>query len=401
LNRADVLIWIESHREVIVDALLPVYRELASRGMKVGLASFGGSDNISPSTLHVQFPARAMPPAWAKDAWEALCEVVDGLHHRPIRRSFYYTCAAIQSLLAELARVLDIVKPKVVLGASTQLLGGAALMVASRSRSVLTLLLQHGILQPFYIPLLADRMLTWGQSSNETLVRLGVSCQRLVALGSPRHDSMAHSTNGSARAALLRALSLPERPTFVFFSNGNDLMRNGNAPLECARWLEEIAARRSSNINIIVRLHPNEGGALYRNCPHLHVTKSSPDLATVLDGCDWVGSLCSTAMYDALLYKKPVWQFYADGWSELADNWKYGLAARISSEDELNEMADRMLSEGIEHFIDEDMRSRVFVNHGRATQAVTDYIERQLEGKKDPEIVTAEAYEKVSCFDKG
>jgi hypothetical protein len=39
-QRADVLIWLEGQREVIVDALLPVYRELVRRGASIALYHF-------------------------------------------------------------------------------------------------------------------------------------------------------------------------------------------------------------------------------------------------------------------------------------------------------------------------------------------------------------------------
>ena len=381
-DRADVIIWIESAREVIVDSLLPVYRELASRDINVGLVSYGGPANLPSPALQFQHPASALTPAWAKDAWDGLYDVVAELRNEPLRSAFYYACAGNEGLLNELERVLEAVNPKVVINASMQLVGGASLVVASRSRGALTLLLQHGIVQPFYTPLVSDYMLTWGELSNDTLVRLCVPPQRLIALGSPRHDSMRPLGNGSSRASLLQALLLQDRPTFVFFSNGNDLVRNSVAPLECAKWLETTAALYADQINIVIRLHPNEDGSLYRNFPHLHITKGSPDLATILDGCDWVGSLCSTVLHDALIYRKPVWQFSAPEWPELADNWKYGLATRISSQDELSGEVHSVLVGGVTGIAHDKEVARVFANHGRAAEAVADFVECSLEGEQ-------------------
>ena len=127
-------------------------------------------------------------------------------------------------------RLLDDVNPKMILVASMQLFSGSSLVVASQEHGISTVLLQHGILQPLYLPLVADQMITWGESSTETLIGLGVSRERLIALGSPRHDVMSPSGDGSAKRSLLKTLSLPDKPTFVFFSNGNDLLRNGSAP---------------------------------------------------------------------------------------------------------------------------------------------------------------------------
>lgn len=381
LAQADVLILVESCREVIVEAILPVYRQLIARGIKVQLVSAGGPADLPDSTLDFRYPARAVTPSWAQTAWDKLCDEIEELRDRSLRRTFFNACANNHGLLIEIKRLLNIVRPKVVVAASTQLSAGAALLTSARSRS-LTLLLQHGILQPFYTPLLADYMLTWGQSSNDVLADLGISRSRLKALGSPRHDSMKPLTRGDHKNQLFEMLSLPKRPTFVFFSNGNDLVRNGSAPVECAEWLESMASRYASDVNVVVRLHPNEDGSLYQHCPHVTVSKAAPDLTTSLQGCDWVGSLCSTVLYDALLYHKPIWQFYADGWPELAVNWKSGLAKRISSRTELEEMVGRALGAGNGECVPDNLIDHVFANHGRAAEHIADFVQEQLEERR-------------------
>jgi hypothetical protein len=171
----------------------------------------------------------------------------------------------------------------------------------------------------------------------------------------------------------------------VFYSNGNDPLRNGTAPRECARWLETTAALLVNEINVIVRLHPNEDGSLYQNSPTLHLTKDTPELTVTLDGCDFVGSLCSTVLYDALLFKKPVWQFHAEGWPELADNWRQGLAVRISSQAELNERILEHLSKGGTNYDEVNASERVFANQGCAASAVATYIQEIVEATFVPD----------------
>jgi hypothetical protein len=379
-QRADVLIWIEGQREVIVDALFPVYRELLRRGVSVALVSDGGSPP-GPVAAHAtpfQYPARAIAPMWASGAWEALCACEPGLRDRALGRAFLRATAMLQGRIDEQRRLFEAIRPQAVVAASTQLPGGAGLAVTARAQGGRSLLLQHGILQPFYAPLLTDLMLTWGPSSDEIMMTLGVPPERLVATGSPRHDTMKPSGDGRARERLLRALRLPDRPTFVFFSNGNDVVRNGTAPAECADWLETAAARYASELNVVVRLHPNEDGALYRRCPHLTLTRAAQTLGDTLDGCDWLGSLCSTVLYDGLLYGKPVWQFHADGWPALADNWSQALARRVRSAAQLSELVGTMLDGGGGHGVDKSAVARVFANHGQATQAVAEIVTRQL-----------------------
>jgi hypothetical protein len=378
-REVDVLIWVENEREVIVDALLPVYRELLARGVGASLVSFGGVPGL-PAAQRFAFPARVLPPPWAPAAWAALCECETGLRDQALRRSFYHACAVLRGLYDEMHALLDAAAPQAVVCASTQGIGGAALTVAARRRDIRSLVLQHGMMQPVYTPLVADEMLTWGPTSDEILVSLGLPRERLRTVGSPRHDALGPSGNGRARAALRRALALPDRPIFVFFSNGNDLVRNGDGPAECARWLEAVAAERAGELSVVVRLHPNEDGALYERCRHLTITRDGVGLPTTLEGCDWIGSLCSTALYDGLLYGKRVWHFHPDDGPALADNWKRGLAHRVSSERRLRDMVQSVLAHGTESRVDEDLVARVFANHGRATQAVAEVVVLRVHG---------------------
>jgi hypothetical protein len=385
--RADALIWMETERDVIVEAVLPVYRELVARGMSVELVSWGGPANLPVPSRIFEVPARVRAPSWAHGAWEGLCDAEEALSGWALERSFHHACAMLQGLYDELDRVLEATAPSVVLCASTQCIGGAALVVASRRRGIMSLLLQHGMLGWNYVPLPADTLLVWGSTSEDIMVSLGLPRARLLAVGSPRHDSMKPG-DVSARPRLLRALGLPERPTFVFFSQGSG---PGGAGVEAARWVEELAAQYSDALNVVVRLHPIEDGALYRGCRHLRVMNRAVELSVTLDGCDWIGSISSTALYDALLYGKPAWQLCADHWPVVAHNWRQGLAFRVPSMHRLSEMVREMLLRGTTGGVDDALVRRVFANHGRATQAVADVVASQLKPSAAMPRITAVA----------
>ncbi|NDJ76817.1 MAG: hypothetical protein GYB65_11205 [Chloroflexi bacterium] len=379
LEPADVIVWIESRRATSIAALLDAYKEMKARGISVTAISLGGPQKLLGEALQFQYVAQVNPPRWAKGAWQSLVAAYDELRDPGLERTFMYNCATQRGLYAELERLFAAMQPKVVFIFSKQMPGGAAVAVVAREQGALSLELQHGVLQPFYVPLVTDYMLTWGQSSNDTLTALGVPEERLVPLGSPRHDDMHPVGDGEARATFLSALKLPDLPTLVFFSNGNDLVRNGIAPAESAQWLEATAAQLADRFNFVVRLHPNEDGALYADCPHLTITRQELDLATTLEGCDIVGSLCSTVLVEGLLYDKPVWQFFADGWPNLADNWKTGLATRIASESELVSMVENVITQGTDNLFEARLKERVFANHGHATHAIADFVQQHLE----------------------
>lgn len=373
LHGTDILLWVEGSRSIVKDTVLPVLHELRRCGARAQLVSYSGPVDMPAETIRFHYPAAACAPLWARAAWDALCAMEPRIGRDAMRRSFLYACADLNSFLTEMDRVLAAMAPRLVVAASGQMSGGSALFVSARQRGIRTVLLQHGIVQPFYTPLTADIMLTWGRSSNDTLERLGIAPHRLIAMGSSRHDSMGQSDKPAAKQVLMRELSLDDKWTLVFFSNGNDLLRNGTAPRECARWLNTVAERFRQNLHVIVRLHPNEDGSLYRDCGRLILTKDRPAFATLMEGCDCVSSLCSTAMYEALLYEKPVWQLYADGWPELADNWTKGIAKRVSSESELAALIMCMLNTERRERQGEHVQN-VFANHGKAAAAVAEYL---------------------------
>ena len=191
------------------------------------------------------------------------------------------------------------------------------------------------------------------------------------------------------RGQFQRALGLRDLPTLVFFSNGNDIWRNSRQAVEgCAAWLNTAAAQLSDRMQFVVRLHPNEDGSLYANSPHLRVFKNECDLATTLGGADVCAALCSTTLVDALLYRKPVLQFYADGWPDLADNWQRNLAERIAEPGQLVEFLAAGLQE--KNVWDERVAAQsrlidiVFANHGHAREAVAHYLIEQIEPAHSP-----------------
>lgn len=369
LQPADVLVLVETTREVVVDSLLPVCRELARSQISTQIVALRCSESFPGTVYRIEPACSPFAPRWCSEAWFALAALEPALRDREARRGFWHAASFAESRLQEISHVLDVVRPKVVLSAASNLAGGAALVVEARYRGITSMLLQHGIPQIFYTPILDDLILAWGETSCATLRQLGTSARKLLPVGSPRHDHMVGIDRNVSRSQMLAKLGLADRRTLCFFSNGNDLVRNGDGPLHCARWLETAASRFDGRLNVIVRLHPNEDGSLYKNCPHLRVTKGVPDLSTTLAGSDIVASLCSTALDEALLFHGSVWHFESEGWPALADNWRTGRAVRIASENQLCELIAQSFSEPCPRSGLGNTVHQVFANHGRAAQA--------------------------------
>jgi len=380
-SAADVLLWMESRRDVLVEPILAIQARLQAIGVKSVVASFNAPEQPTfPVIRFAAKPASAVP-TWAKEGWDGLESFLAAKNKTQLRRAFAIKARAVAGLFSAVEQLLDRVRPAVVVNASNNLVASATLVIAARRRGITSLLLQHGMPQVFYTPLLNDVMLTWGARSTAALVRLGVAPEKLRVTGSPRHDAFLSVDGNAARQALLRAHGLPHRLTLVFFSNGNDPQRNGIGPVTAAEWLER-AAELVPDVNVVARLHPNEDGRVFASSRKVVIMKREVGVMTALAGADIVASQCSTALDEAVLFGKPVWQFQGDGWPELASNWRDGLAARVGSAGELVSHLQAALAGAPAGRCDAGLADSVFANHGRAAEvaaaAIAQLIERRV-----------------------
>ena len=163
----------------------------------------------------------------------------------------------------------------------------------------------------------------------------------------------------------------------VFFSNGNDLIRNGKAPIEAVEWLSEIAKIYSDKLNIIIKLHPKEDGSLYNNEPDLTIVNNI-DAFDLIAKSDIIGSICSSVMTEAILFNKPILQFHENSWPLLVDNYKYGLAIRINNLNTLKNELDLFLNGKIQNNNKIDF---VFSNYGYANKKIVKFIRQKITDK--------------------
>ena len=376
----DVLLLVESRREVVEQTLLPIHEELERRHHRsVLLTSTAGVEFSSAELLRFSYRPRFMAPPWTSDAWNALCSCVPELRAGGLTAHFRILTAVQQAFYDALFQTVQRISPRVVVILSTSIRGGATLATIARQQGIPSVLLQHGIPEASYLPLLADLTLLWGPTSLDVLNTLGADPGGLRITGSPRHDHIPHQVRGATSESLRKRLALPSLPTLVFFSNGNDLLRNGPAPAQCATWLINAALKFRGQANIVVRLHPNEDGSLYAAAQHLTVFRDEVDLVQTLQGCDVAASLCSTVLYEALLLRRPVWQFFAEGWPKLARNWEQGLAWRVTSEEELQRTLRLLVDRAdIPGRPTQETTARVFANQGHAVAAVANQLETLL-----------------------
>lgn len=384
----DVLFCLENGREVMVETVLPVRQALAGRGLTSMVAAppevlaelaIDEDEAVAFRAPHVRME---------KKKWLSLMDGLEaalpGVLPREAKAHLLSLGGVAERCESEMRRILTALKPRLVVLAIDQLMPGSSTCVAARSLGIGTLVLLHGAVSGYNAPVNADEMGVWGEVSREQMEGLGVERDRLKVLGSPRHDHPPTLGDPSAAGRLGKALGCPDLPIFTFFSNGNDLWRNSEqAVSHCADWLSRVSQELRGIVHVAVRLHPNEDGSLYEGLPGLRVFKGECDLGTTLAGSAIIGGLCSTCLLEGVLYGKPVLQFFADGWPELADNWRRGLALRIDSATSLEGTLRAILTEGDSapgSRLQQGRKPLIFAHAGSAAERTAAYIEDRCRG---------------------
>lgn len=372
-EKIDFLFWLDKTREVLVEAIVPVYECLKAQEQRAAIVTpprVAQKLGLDPAgTILYQTPAQRPNKQKWQGAFSAY-RVVFPQVSPDTWLTFYRMGQQADNHEREIRRLLQAIKPRVLVLPVDQFMPGSSAVVVARQLGIPTLVLLHGAVSAYNAPLTADKMGVWGELSRQQMMDLGVEPDDLVVLGSPRHDNPPYRQDKTAKRRLVDLLDLnPNKRIFTFFSNGNDLLRNTAGAVEgCADWLRVATERMGGDWQMVVRLHPNEDGRLYEGMTGLKVYKHTCDLGTALAGSDVVGALCSTALLEGVLYGKPVAQFWADGWPELADNWRRGLAHRVASVDDLVGILQRELADAGQG------REAIFANWGRATETVAEYL---------------------------
>tara|TARA_Y100001970_G_scaffold249680_1_gene320469 strand:+ start:6399 stop:7763 length:1365 start_codon:yes stop_codon:yes gene_type:complete len=373
-KKADIIIFIEGTREVIVDNLLPLYHELIKSRKSVLIITFGC--DVEEKNIKFIAPIKNYDISWLEDAYHELirCAIIknDLRIFNTIKEELYHT----HSISLELESVFKKIQPKLVLYATNNMIAGSCIPFICKKLNIHDVLIQHGMLNQFHLPIESKLLISWGKFSDTRLNKMGISNEKYISLGSPRWDTIKLSKNDQDRKEILNMYNLLDRPILIFFSNGNDLYRNGIAPEEAVKWLEKAKSTYSNKFNILIKLHPNEDGGLYKNTD-LVVMNDELGYNVIMNGCDIVCSICSSSMSEAVIYKKPVWQFYADNWPHLAEHYNHGLALRISSQYDLMNSIDDFLSNPQKYSPTLNI-SDVYKNQGEAAKQICRYLSKNF-----------------------
>jgi hypothetical protein len=220
----------------------------------------------------------------------------------------------------EVAAVIEVEKPQVmVLYAESSGLGRAAIR-AARDHGVATIAIQHGIMYPQYyshehapdevggdaaVPI-PDRTAVFGELAKEILVRRGSYPEEaIVVTGSPKFDALVQAASGYDRDAIRAAASVP---------------RDARALVLATRWsavrpvFAELAAavEKLEGVHLLVKPHQAESRAPYEevlaslSSTRTRVLTAAANLVELLFASDGLITVDSLASSEALVLGRPV-----------------------------------------------------------------------------------------------
>ena len=278
----------------------------------------------------------------------------------PIRRWFEARTATHGPAQTRLVEQIDAhfrrIRPEALVLAEDATPMARAAVAVGRRYGVRSLVVQHGVpgCRFGFAPLCADRILAWGESSQQRLTEWGVSPERIRITGSPQADRLRGELGGMQRPhkptsprILLLATVPPrdERPDAVALHltrrTYSEMLRTAFA-----------AVAKIAGAELIVKLHPRSpddpvARAQRATFPSLRcrMVREGP-IQKWLRGADCVLSCLSTAGIEATLAGVPVIQLAPPGISDALPDDQWGLAGTARCEAELDRLLAVALAEG-------------------------------------------------------
>jgi hypothetical protein len=244
-----------------------------------------------------------------------------------------------------------------------------AAVAVARQHGATSFVVQHGApcCQFGFAPLAADRILAWGQSSADQLVRWAVPEERIDVVGSPQHERLYQTFVGrkglsqsesGRHAPALKATSSKRKPRILLLATVPPRDERPDAAwLHMTRraYADMIRAAVTTiaeipRARLIVKLHPRaphdpileQALADHRWLKARLVRKAS--LERCLCDVDCVVSCGSSAGIDATLAGLPVVQLLPAGSGEVLPHDQWGLAGTARSAAELKVLVGQVLS---------------------------------------------------------
>ncbi|MEK6233329.1 MAG: hypothetical protein N2C14_01310, partial [Planctomycetales bacterium] len=223
-----------------------------------------------------------------------------------------------------------------------------AAVAAGRRLHARSAVIQHGApcLPHGFVPLAADRIFAWGETSRKGMIQWGETPDRIRVTGSPKHDSLWSVARRGRRAGFRReqprVLLLATRPPVKGRPDSVEFHLT-DATYDAMVHTAFSAAAALPVGELIVKVHPRANDkAMYEavarrfpgmRCKVIH----GGDVVDWFLRCDAVISCASSAGIEAAMFHLPTVQLLPQGAGDILPAHEWGMSASARDEDELVE----------------------------------------------------------------
>jgi hypothetical protein len=281
-----------------------------------------------------------------------------------------------------LRRLYAALQPSCVISTSDLWPFDHAVFAEARRRKIPSFVIQHGVAAGFWWPCVADKLLLWGNSTRNDLMKYGAPADRLAVCGMPSADHLLRQGQASSGAKPCNAVS-----SYVILSNTQGRSLYPDLYARYGLLLKAVVAATPAT-RWTVKLHPREDETFYRELldgrfPNFSILPKSTSLAEAVMQADVACTLFSTAGMEAMIMRRPLVVFDVGPVIREYAWWpKSGGGVYVGSPEEMAEFVKKAASDG--QFLSDlvakqdQFLSENIANPGRAAEAVLDTIQEVM-----------------------
>lgn len=231
--------------------------------------------------------------------------------------------------------------------------------IVGKKYGIRTIMIQHGfhgrvVKNPIqYSPRRSDEKIVWGEETKTQIHPVCGSNKKIFALGNPRYDNIIDRFVSKERnKEFYDKLKIDsDKKNVVFFSatHGIDKGFPREKFIEPIFALDKLYQSLKSEINLIIKLHPNETKKYYKNYMkksfgEILIIKHGVSLYNLLQNTDISMAVDSTTTLESMIFRIPTLQLGLTKHKVISEYYKHGAAVLITKTDELIDTVKRIVT---------------------------------------------------------
>ena len=388
-----------------INNLLPVAREALGRGLLGGILTAGDLSAelhefvgvvpiVSATELSSQLGmlARVKNAARVASGYKQIKAALS--RHVPEFRMTGRHASLVRDLVDSVLhgsvckRLLDSWSPSCVISTSDFFPLEHQLCYQASCRGIPSLVVQHGAIDEFWWPFVADLYCMWGDAHADQMRHLGAPAERLTVLGMPATDTLFGRTNSGQYKPVENRI----QPVCLLLSHTNGSGYEPEVFRNYRLFLAEAVSLMPS-VTWKVKLHPQEGDSFYREMGNavyerLSFHRKQVSLEDAVNDADVVTTVFSTAGLESMVMRRPLIvapvtpRVQEIAWWPTMGGGTYAASAQ-EFQTQLNKLTSDPDYRAQQLDQQRQFLSKSFTNQGRAAEHIVDLLER-YSGQRPP-----------------